>query len=131
MPGDDRAKAEAELASLRRLAYLLDDAFRIPVINHPFGLDAVIGLVPVIGDLTGYLLSGYLIHRARKLGAPRDMQARMVAWATVDLAVGSVPVIGDVADFIIKPNRRAMRMLEQHLEGRTRPPGPPPPPRSR
>ena len=111
-------RTEKELERLRSLAYLMDEAFRIPVINHRFGIDAVMGLVPGIGDVSGFALSGWLIWRARRLGAPNRLLARMATRSAVDLAVGSIPLIGDVADFVIKPNRRSMRMLERYLDER-------------
>lgn len=109
-------RAGAELERLRHLAYLLDDAFRIPIVNYRFGIDSLIGLVPVIGDLAGFFVSAYLIYRARRLGAPSELQARMMAHSTLDLFIGSVPVVGDVLDFFIKPNRRSIRLLESYLE---------------
>lgn len=113
-------RVEQELEHLRRLAYLLDDAFRLPLVNHRFGIDAVMGLVPGIGDVGGFVLSAYLVARARRLGVPNRLLARMAARSALDLAVGSLPVVGDVADFVLKPNRRAIRTLERYLEERLR-----------
>lgn len=105
----------AELERLRHLAYLLDNAFRIPVIDYRIGIEPIIGLVPVIGDTIGYLLAAYLIAQARRFGAPRSMIVTMLANATLDFVVGSIPVVGDIFDFLYKPNARNMRMLERYL----------------
>ena len=106
---------QAELKRLRNLAYLLDNAFRIPVIDYRIGIEPIIGLVPVIGDTIGYLLAAYLIAQARRFGAPTSLIATMLGNATLDFVVGSIPVVGDIFDFLYKPNARNMRMLERYL----------------
>lgn len=106
---------QAELRRLRALADLLDNAFRIPVIGYRFGLDPLLGLIPVVGDAAGYLFSGYLILQARRFGAPRSMITKMLIYSTLDFTVGSIPVIGDLFDFLFKPNARNVRMLERFL----------------
>ena len=106
---------QSELQRLRHLAYLLDNAFRIPGIGYRIGIEPIIGLVPVIGDTIGYLLAAYLIAQARRFGAPTSMITRMLMNATLDFVVGTIPVIGDIFDFLYKPNARNMRMLERYL----------------
>lgn len=106
---------QRELERLRHLAYLLDNAFRIPVIDYRIGIEPIVGLVPVVGDAIGYLLAAYLIWRARRFGAPDSMIVTMLANATLDFFVGSIPVVGDIFDFLYKPNARNMRMLERWL----------------
>lgn len=110
-----RAEALRELDELRRFVRLLDEAFRIPVINYRVGLEPLIGLVPVIGDFSGFVLSGHLIVRAARLGLPRNLVVRMVVNALLDAAIGSIPVVGDVFDFFWKVNKRNLRILERHL----------------
>ena len=110
-----RAEALRELDELRRFARLLDEAFRIPVIGYRVGLEPLLGLVPVIGDFSGFVLSGYLIVRAARLGLPRDLIVRMVVNALLDASIGSIPVVGDVFDFFWKVNKRNLRILERHL----------------
>lgn len=116
MSPHDREAYRRELEHMRRIAHLFDDAFRIPVVGYRFGLDPILGLVPVIGDFSAFLFSAYLIFRAARIGAPRSLLVRMGTFAVADLFIGSVPLVGDVLDFLIKPNTRVVRLLERWLE---------------
>ena len=69
----------------------------------------------MLGDFSGFLLSGYLIVRASRLGLPRELIVRMVINALLDAAIGSIPVVGDVFDFFWKVNKRNLRLVERHL----------------
>ena len=100
---------------LDRLATTLDSALSIPIIGARFGADAILGLVPVAGDLVGMGLSGYLILEARRLGAPKWMLARMAGNVAVDTIFGSVPIVGSVFDIIYKANRKNMELLRDHI----------------
>lgn len=110
--GPGRAES---LARIEALANLLDTAFVIPGTRMRFGLDAIIGLVPVVGDAVSALLSGYIIWEARQLGLPRWKIARMVANVAFDTAIGIVPFVGDIADTMFKSNRRNLRIVLEHL----------------
>lgn len=107
-----------ELYELRRFAHLLDEAIRIPVIGYRIGLEPILGLIPVIGDLSGLALSSYIIFRAARLGLPRRLVARMIFNAVLNTVVGSIPIIGDLFDFFWKVNKRNMRLIERHLGAR-------------
>src|SRR6185503_6213189 len=107
---------EASLARLEKLAFLLDSAFLIPGTNRRVGLEAVIGLVPVIGDIAGVALSSYILYEAKRLGVPRWLLARMALNVAFDGAVGVVPLAGDLFDAAFKANRRNVRLLRKHLE---------------
>ena len=109
------AEREKYLAEVQELAHLLDNTFRIPVINYRFGIDALIGLVPVVGDFTAFGLSSWIIYRAAKMGAPRALLAKMTANALGDTLVGSIPGLGTAVDFVWKANARNLRMLERFL----------------
>lgn len=111
-----RREREAALARIEALARLMDGNFTIPGTRVRFGLDAVVGLVPVGGDLLAGIVSTYLIWEARRLGAPRHVLARMVANSLVDTAIGSVPVLGDAFDVLYRSNLRNMRLLRRWLE---------------
>ena len=89
----DRAQ---RLARLDALSQLLDTAFIIPGTNIRFGIDALIGLVPGIGDLITTATSLYLVHEARQLGAPKHLIVRMIGNIALDGVVGAVPIVGDV-----------------------------------
>jgi Domain of unknown function (DUF4112) len=107
---------EASLARLEALAKLMDGAFVIPGTTIRFGLDGIIGLIPVAGDLLAGLVSTYLIWEAKQLGAPRWLIARMLANAFLDTAVGSVPVFGDAFDVLFRANMKNMALLRRYLE---------------
>ncbi len=107
-----------ELQELRRFSHLLDEAIRIPIIGYRIGLEPILGLIPIVGDLTGFGLSCYIIFKAARLGLPRRLVARMVFNAFLNTLVGSVPLIGDLFDFFWKVNKRNMRLVERYLAAR-------------
>ena len=98
------------------MARLLDTAYRIPGTKIGFGLDALLGLVPVIGDLGAAALSAYLIYQARQLNVPKGAIARMIGNVALETALGSVPLAGDVFDLFWRANMRNMRILRRHME---------------
>jgi len=87
----------------------------VPGTNIRFGLDAIVGLVPGIGDFLMSLVSLYIVHEARQLGAPTHLLVRMVANIAIDGIVGSAPVAGDIFDVMWRANRRNMALLYSHL----------------
>jgi hypothetical protein len=105
-----------ELARLDRLSWLLDSTIKLPVVGG-IGLDALLGLVPVAGDVTSAVIGAGLIFRAVRLGAPRAVVSQMVANLCVDLALGAVPVVGDAADIFFRSNQKNMQLLREHLTG--------------
>jgi hypothetical protein len=104
------------LARIDMLATLFDTAFVIPGTNVRFGLDALIGLMPGIGDAITTATSLYIVHEAWRLGAPGHLLARMLANVAIDGLAGSVPLIGDVFDVMYRSNRRNMNLLRGWLE---------------
>lgn len=110
-----RSRAE-RVARLDALARLFDTALVIPGTNIRFGLDALLGLVPAIGDMVTTLTSLYLVYEARQLGAPKYLLIRMVGNIALDGIVGSVPVVGDVFDALYRSNRRNMALLRTYLD---------------
>lgn len=109
-----RADADDELARLRWLAWLLDSSIEIPGTRFTIGLDALIGLIPGLGDVIGVLISGYIVKEAAKLGVPRATVARMALNVVIEGLVGIVPFAGDVFDAAWKANQRNVRLLEAH-----------------
>jgi hypothetical protein len=111
---------EEEIALQRaaRLAYWLDDRFRIPGTRRRIGFDGLLGLVPGIGDTATALIASYIVLEAARLGVPKAMLARMLANVGIDYVIGLVPLVGDLADFAWKANRRNARMLRDHLMAR-------------
>jgi hypothetical protein len=110
----DRTRRE-RVARIDTLATLLDTAVILPGTNVRFGLDALLGLVPGIGDVITTAMALYIVHEARQLGAPRHVIARMLANVALDGLVGMVPVLGDVFDVMWRSNRRNMRLLQEWL----------------
>jgi hypothetical protein len=108
---------EMRLARIDALSVLLDTAFIIPGTNIRFGLDALIGLVPGIGDAVTTVMSLYIVNEARALGAPRLLIARMLANVALDGFVGAIPLVGDAFDVAFRANRRNMALLRDHLDG--------------
>lgn len=89
---------------------------RIPGTNVRFGLDALVGLVPGLGDVTGAALGGYFILLGSRLGAPKAVLARMVLNVALDTLAGVVPVFGDLFDVAWKANTRNMALLERYID---------------
>ena len=114
---------EASLLRLEKLAFLLDSAFVIPGIGRRVGLDAVMGLVPIVGDFAGVALSSYILYEARRLGVPKHVLGRMAMNVAFDGVIGIVPLAGDLFDAAFKANLRNVRLLRKHLErtGKVRP----------
>jgi hypothetical protein len=101
---------------LGMFSHLLDRAFRIPGTNWRFGLDAVIGLFPGLGDVIGSLVGAYSLWTARQIGAPASVQARMVMNLALDGVIGLVPLAGDLFDFAFKAHSRNHALLQQWLQ---------------
>ena len=116
-----RPQSRAErIARIDALANLLDTAFIVPGTNIRFGVDALIGLIPGIGDAITTAMSLYIVHEARQLGAPGHVIARMLANVALDGVVGAVPFLGDAFDVMWRANRRNMRLLRNHLDREAR-----------
>ncbi len=111
-----REKRLAGLARIDRLAWWLDDAFRVPVIGRRVGVDGLFGLIPFAGDLIGAGLSSMLVVEALRLGAPKRVWMRMGANVGVDFVVGLVPIVGDLFDMAWKANRRNEQVMRRWLE---------------
>jgi hypothetical protein len=111
----------ATVARLEALARLLDGAFAIPGTNQRIGLDAIIGLVPVLGSAATAVVSAYIIMEARRLGVPATKIARMIGNVAFDSVVGAIPIAGNVFDVFFRSNQRNVRILLDHL-GRRRGP---------
>ena len=99
---------------LRRWAVLLDSAFRIPGTRIRFGMDALIGLVPGIGDLSAPVFAAFILATGFRMRLPPVVQARMVMNAAIDMLIGLVPLLGDIADVAWKANLRNMALLERY-----------------
>ena len=106
---------EDAMARITLVANLMDSAFLIPGLNRRVGLDAVLGLVPGVGDALSAAISSYIIWEARQLGLPRWKIARMIGNVAVDTAIGAIPFAGDMFDVVFKSNQRNLRIIHEHL----------------
>lgn len=111
--------AQSNAGRLKRLdgmAYLLDNSIPIPGTGARVGLDAVIGLVPGIGDVAGAAMSAYIVMQAARMGAPGSVVARMVLNVGIETVVGSIPFLGDLFDAGWKANARNMKLLRAAVD---------------
>jgi len=106
---------------LEWLTWAMDSAVRVPGTNIRLGADALLGLVPGVGNLVTTAVSGYLIREAWRLGVPRTTIARMVGNVAMDSVISAIPIVGNVADVFWRANRKNMDILHKHV-GRSNPP---------
>ncbi|WP_334183017.1 DUF4112 domain-containing protein [Novosphingobium sp.] len=104
------------LRRVEMLEYVLERAIALPGIRRKVGLDAVIGLVPVAGDVIAAALGMYLVWEARNLGMSKWQLARMTANVGVDTLLGAIPVAGDLFDFVFRSNSRNLRIIRKHID---------------
>ena len=117
----DRERLPRDLVALQRFARLMDAALPIPGTRRRFGLDAVLGLVPGVGDAVGALLSSAIILGAVRHRVRAGVIARMVWNVVLDLVLGAVPVLGDLFDMLFEENVANLKLLLAHRD-RARPP---------
>jgi hypothetical protein len=106
---------EEDIRRLESIADLLDSRFRIPGTDIRFGLDALLGLIPGVGDGVSLLPALYLVMEAKKLGASKFLLTRMAMNVGIDWLVGSIPLLGDIFDVGFKANRRNIKLLRDTL----------------
>jgi len=110
-----RHKRES-MQRVRKVSHLLDEAFRIPGTDFRVGLDPILGLLPVGGDLASALISLYIAFEAYRMEVPRHVLARMLTNVAIDTFGGSVPVLGSIFDATWKANRKNRSLLERHID---------------
>jgi hypothetical protein len=111
--------ADERLRWVTRVAYLLDSQFRLPGTRLRFGLDPVLGLLPIVGDLSTTVVSVALLLTMMRYGASGAVVARMALNILLDSLLGAIPVVGNVFDFAYKSNERNVALLRRHYaEGR-------------
>ena len=111
---------EQRFARLDALSKLLDVAFVLPGTNIRYGIDGLVGLIPVFGDLLTTAISLWIVREARSLGAPKHVVARMLGNVAVDGVVGLVPFVGDAFDVMFRANIRNMRLLKKWMDKQPR-----------
>lgn len=111
--GSDAASVRARVTAMEKL---LERSFTIPGVNMPVGLDALVGLVPVLGEVVTAAMGAYIVWEAKNLGLPKWKLARMGANVLFDTALGAIPVVGDAADLVFRSNTKNLRILLRHLD---------------
>ena len=111
---------EQRFARIEALARLMDVAFVLPGTNVRYGIDGLIGLIPIVGDLLTTAMSLWLVREARALGAPRYLVARMLGNVALDGVVGIVPLVGDAFDVMFRANMRNIRILRRWMDKQPR-----------
>jgi Domain of unknown function (DUF4112) len=101
---------------IEMLEILLERSIPIPGFNRPIGLDAILGLIPVVGDAISAALGAYIIWEARNLGLPKWKMWRMIGNLGIDTAIGAIPVAGDAFDLVFRSNSRNLKILKKHLD---------------
>ncbi|WP_227377029.1 DUF4112 domain-containing protein [Haladaptatus halobius] len=116
LPADLPRNKRRSMRRVRMVSNLLDEAFRVPGTNFRFGLDPVLGILPVGGDAAGALISLYIVGEAYLMDVPRHVLARMIMNVAIDAFGGSIPILGSLFDATWKANRRNRELLEKHVE---------------
>lgn len=111
--GRDPAAVRQRVEAMERL---LERAFVIPGINRPVGADAIVGLVPVLGDIVTTAMGAWLLWEARNLGMSKWHLARMAGNVGVDTVIGMIPFLGDAIDFFFRSNSRNLRIVKRWLD---------------
>jgi hypothetical protein len=109
-----------DVASVRRrieaMERLLERVTVVPGINRPIGLDAIVGLIPVVGDLVTTAMGAWLVWEAHNLGMPKFHLARMAGNIGIDTVIGAVPLVGDLFDFAFRSNTRNLKIVRRWLD---------------
>jgi hypothetical protein len=111
--GNDPVAIRQRVEALEKV---LERSFNIPGTKQPVGLDAMVGLIPVAGDVIGAAVGLYLVWEARNLGMSKFKLARMLANVGFDTAVGAIPVAGDLFDFVFRSNSKNLKLIRRHLD---------------
>jgi hypothetical protein len=98
------------------LELLLERSFHIPGTKIPFGLDSIIGMIPVLGDIVTATMGAYMVWEARNLGMSKWHLIRMAGNVGIDTALGAVPLVGDAFDLVFRSNSKNLRIIKKHLD---------------
>lgn len=115
MPGMGRDPASIR-ARIEAMEGLLEGVFTIPGTNRCVGLDSIIGLIPVVGDIAAAAMGAWIVWEARALGMSKLQLARMTANVGLDTALGAIPLVGDAFDLFFRSNSRNLRIIKRHLD---------------
>ncbi|SNR57957.1 MULTISPECIES: DUF4112 domain-containing protein [Hymenobacter] len=105
---------DSRLRWVERVSHLLDSQFRVPGTTWRFGLDPIMGLLPVVGGIPSLAVSGILILTMLRHGASGNLVVRMALNVLLDTIIGAIPIVGNIFDFAYKANDRNVRLLREH-----------------
>ncbi|MBD3729241.1 MAG: DUF4112 domain-containing protein [Sphingomonadales bacterium] len=111
--GNDPASIRARIEAMEML---LERSIRIPGVNYAIGLDAIVGLIPVVGDVITAAMGAWIVWEARNLGLPRWKLWRMGGNIAFDTLLGAVPVAGDAFDLLYRSNSKNLKIVKRHLD---------------
>lgn len=100
---------------LAKFANMMDSVVRIPFTKQGVGADAALSTIPVAGDVAGFILTCYAIYKAKQIGVPQSKLAPVLRLAMIDAVVGFIPVLGTVFDVFIRPSRKALAIVHDHI----------------
>lgn len=106
--------APTELLKAQKLANRLDTAFKLPFIPFRIGLDAIIGLIPGLGDAVMLIAALRIVYLGKKMGLPPGLVKVMLRNALLDFGLGFIPLVGDIVDFFYKANQANVRVMEKY-----------------
>ena len=110
------SEATAVRQRVEAMEKLLERSLTIPGTRIPIGLDALAGLIPVVGDLITAAMGAWIVWEGKNLGMPKWQLWRMAANVGFDTAIGAVPLVGDVFDFAFRSNSKNLRIIKRHLD---------------
>ncbi len=111
--GNDPVSVRKRIEAMEQL---LERSFTIPGVNYPIGLDSIVGLVPIVGDLVTAAMGAYMIWEAKNIGLPKWKLYRMAGNVAFDTALGAVPLVGDAFDLLFRSNTRNLKIVKKHLD---------------
>ena len=108
-------RSDASLDKFKALAHLLDSAFHVPGTRIRIGVDSLLGLIPIVGDVLSAMIGAYIVRSAAGFGVPRIVQTRMMLNLWIDTVIGMIPFVGDLFDIGWKANIRNVALMEQAM----------------
>ena len=104
---------EEKLLRLKLLSERLDNSIKIPGTNQKIGIDAIIGIIPILGDFIGAIFSTYILYSGIKMGVSSKIVKKMATNIAIEFILGSIPIIGDIFDALWKANKRNVELIEK------------------
>ena len=113
-PKSNNTADNSPIKWVERVSYLMDESLKIPGTNFRFGLDPILNLIPFVGDISGFAVSGMLVLTMAKKGVSNKVIVLMVLNIVLDFVIGAIPIIGNIFDFTYKANSRNIKLLKEH-----------------